>query len=47
MEIWSYNEAFGPGENWDAQYGKGFGAALEEFYGKKIFLLKFLTKQNF
>ncbi len=47
MEIWSYNEAFGPGENWDAQYGKGFGAALEEFYGKKDILIEVPDKTKF
>ena len=30
MEFWSYNEHFGPGEQWDAQYGKGFSQALIE-----------------
>ena len=47
MEFWSYNEHFGPGEQWDAQYGKGFSQALIDMYGKEDLIIEVPDKTQF
>ena len=47
MEFWSYNEHFGPGEQWDAQYGEGFSQALIDLYGKEDIIIEVPDKTQF